>query len=155
MLLIVAMQKLQCRSNQAKYNMHLVAGHGAFGATLFWGNLVLQFLQFHLINCVLQGYPTRSFHLHMAPALRATWFFCCDSKTSPVECWEGCHWRPPCSVPVPKQEAASVVAVPEASVKAVAAPEKVEDAVPETVAETLPVEPEVAAQEHTPVEAVP
>ena len=107
----------------------LVAWFGVFGATLFAVNYFYNyFLQFQLINAILQGYHgnvvTREQVLLNADMVAA----------ASIE------------EPVPEREAATFEAVPE-PVKVVAA------AVPEAVAETAPVEAEAVAQEPTPIKS--
>ena len=104
----------------------LVAWFGVFGATLFAVNYFYNyFLQFQLINAILQGYhgnvvTREQVLLNAAAAIEE---------------------------PVPEREAATFEAVPE-PVEVVAA------AVPEAVAETAPVEAEAVAQEPTPIKAI-
>ena len=108
----------------------LVAWFGVFGATLFAVNYFYNyFLQFQLINAILQGY-------HGNVVTREQVLLNADMVAAAA-----------IEEPVPEREAATFEAVPE-PVEVVAA------AVPEAVAETAPVEAEAVAQEPTPIKAI-
>ena len=109
----------------------MVAWFGVFGATLFAVNdFSNEFLQFQLINVILQGY-------HGNLVTREQVLLNADMVAAAA-----------IKEPVPEREAATFEAVPEAPVEVVAA------AVREAVAETAPVEAEAVAQEPTPIEAI-